>query len=104
MIEFFRKMAGEWRENGGRKHVPLGESSKVGERGEIGKGRALKYDNPDKSYIWVIGVIRVIGFLCVIPYGYWCLLLACQSIVCFEKVSVILAFSRSSCTIAGAPI
>ncbi len=71
---------------------------------EIGKGRALKYDNPDKSYIWVIGVIRVIGFFCVIPYGYWCLLLACQSIVCFEKVSVILAFSRSSCTIAGAPI
>ncbi len=107
MIEFFRKMAGEWREKAcavGRKHVPLGESSKVGERGEIGKGRALKYDNPDKSYIWVIGFIRVIGFLCVIPYGYWCLLLACQSIVCFEKVSVILAFSRSSCTIAGAPI
>ncbi len=72
--------------------------------GGIGKGRALKYDNPDKSYIWVIGFIRVIGFLCVIPYGYWCLLLACQSMVCFEKVSVILAFSRSSCTIAGAPI
>ena len=30
--------------------------------GEIGKGRALKYDNPDKSYHPSLGFIRVLIF------------------------------------------